>query len=79
VDTETEALIQEAMDRLMKGRTAIAIAHRLSTLKSASRLVVMEHGKIAEIGTHQELLEKEEGVYARLVRIQSEMHRNVAV
>jgi ATP-binding cassette subfamily B protein len=79
VDTETEALIQEAMDRLMQGRTAIAIAHRLSTLKSASRLVVMEHGRIAEIGTHQELLEQEEGVYARLVRIHSEMHRSVAV
>ena len=79
VDTETEALIQEAMDRLMKGRTAFAIAHRLSTLKSANRLVVMEKGKIAEIGTHQELLEKEDGVYARLVKIQSEMHRAMAV
>jgi ATP-binding cassette, subfamily B, bacterial len=79
VDTETEALIQEAMDRLMQGRTAFAIAHRLSTLKSANRLVVMDKGKIAEIGTHEELLAKDDGVYARLVRIQSEMHRSVAV
>ena len=53
VDTETESLIQEAMDRLMQGRTTFAIAHRLSTLKSASRLVVIEKGKIVEVGTHQ--------------------------
>ncbi|HHT25629.1 MAG TPA: ATP-binding cassette domain-containing protein [Firmicutes bacterium] len=76
VDTETEKLIQQAIDRLIQGRTTIAIAHRLSTLQNASRLVVLQDGKVAEVGTHEELLQKEDGVFARLVQLQSEVARS---
>ncbi len=70
VDTATEAMIQEALDRLMKGRTTFAIAHRLSTLQNADRLAVLESGEIVETGTHGELLSKENGIYRNLVEIQ---------
>ena len=71
VDTETEREIQLALDNLIRGRTTIAIAHRLSTLSRADRLVVMERGQIVEVGPHQELLDRN-GLYARLYRAQSE-------
>jgi len=71
VDTATEATIQEAMEHLVTGRTTIAIAHRLSTLRNADRLIVLEGGQIIEQGTHEELMREPEGVYANLVKIQA--------
>ena len=73
VDTETERKIQEAMDRLVAGRTTFAIAHRLSTLHKASRLFVVKDGRIVEAGTHAELLAIEDGVYATLHALQLEL------
>lgn len=75
VDTETEKQIQEAISHLVKGRTTFAIAHRLSTLRNADRLLVMEKGKVAELGTHDELLAKPEGVYKRLVEMQQAVNK----
>jgi ATP-binding cassette subfamily B protein len=69
VDTETEELIQEAIEKMMKGRTAIVIAHRLSTIQKAGNIIVLDQGEIKEQGTHEELLGKE-GYYAQLHRMQ---------
>lgn len=70
LDTESERLVQDALENLMKNRTSLVIAHRLSTIKNADEIVVVNNGEIAERGTHQELLEKQ-GVYARLHTMQS--------
>jgi len=78
VDTETERDIREAMERLIANRTTFAIAHRLSTLKNASRLIVLDNGEMVEEGTHEELLEKG-GLFKKLVDMQSELAKIVAV
>jgi ATP-binding cassette subfamily B protein len=75
VDTEAEQQIQRALSMLCKGRTTIAIAHRLSTLKGADRIFVLDNGYIVEQGNHDELMKIEGGVYAKLVRIQTELTR----
>lgn len=69
VDSETEELIQNAIDRLMKGRTSIVIAHRLATIQKANKIIVLDRGEIKEMGSHSELLEKD-GYYSQLHKIQ---------
>jgi subfamily B ATP-binding cassette protein MsbA len=70
VDSYSEQLIQEATDKITKGRTSIIIAHRLATVKKADKIIVMDAGKIVEIGTHQQLLQKEDGYYKSLYEVQ---------
>jgi ATP-binding cassette subfamily B protein len=79
VDSETEKQIQQALDRLVKGRTTFAIAHRLSTLTAADRLVVLEKGTVVEQGAHADLVGKSGGVYARLHKTQMDMSAQVAI
>jgi ABC-type multidrug transport system fused ATPase/permease subunit len=70
LDSESERLVQEALEELMKGRTSIIIAHRLSTIREADRILVLEKGMLVESGTHQELIAKEEGLYRYLSKLQ---------
>ena len=77
VDTETEHLIQDALAKLMVGRTSIIIAHRLSTIQNVDRIIVLHKGRVAEIGTHRELL-AQHGVYHRLYELQYRAHEAVS-
>jgi ABC-type multidrug transport system fused ATPase/permease subunit len=70
LDSESERLVQEALDKLMVGRTSIVIAHRLSTIKNADKIVVLQKGEIIEMGTHQELVLNEHGIYRHLSELQ---------
>jgi subfamily B ATP-binding cassette protein MsbA len=70
LDTESEQAVQSAIDRLMKGRTSLVIAHRLSTVRHADRIVVLDSGRIVEQGTHRALMQIEKGVYQKLVNLQ---------
>ncbi|KAL7248058.1 hypothetical protein ACSBR2_002877 [Camellia fascicularis] len=75
LDSESEKLVQEALDRFMIGRTTLVIAHRLSTIRKADLVVVLQQGSVSEIGTHEELMAKgENGVYAKLIRMQETAH-----
>ena len=69
MDTETELIIQDALNRLMANRTSIVIAHRLSTIQNADKIIVMHRGEIEEMGTHNELLQQR-GIYYRLYQLQ---------
>lgn len=70
LDTESERLVQEALEKLMRNRTSIVIAHRLSTIQNADTIIVLQNGKIVELGSHKDLLSAE-GVYKNLVEMQS--------
>lgn len=78
MDTETERRIQLALEQLTKGRTTIMIAHRLSTLRAADSLIVIERGELTEAGTHDELIRKK-GDYYTLYKLQMEAMRNIGV
>lgn len=73
LDSESERVVQEALDKLMVGRTSFVIAHRLSTIRKADKIVVIEKGLVREIGTHEELIQQENGLYRGLSRLQTEL------
>jgi ABC transporter fused permease/ATP-binding protein len=74
LDSESERLVQDALEKLMKGRTSFVIAHRLSTIHSADKILVIDKGSVAEAGTHEELIHKENGIYRNLSKYQMELN-----
>jgi ATP-binding cassette subfamily B protein len=74
LDNESEAAVQKALDTAMQGRTVIVIAHRLSTVVNADKIVVMQEGRVVEEGTHEDLAQRKNGLYARLNNLQSPEH-----
>ncbi|HEX8039210.1 MAG TPA: ABC transporter ATP-binding protein, partial [Chryseosolibacter sp.] len=70
LDAHSEVLVQEALEKLMEGRTSIIIAHRLSTIKKVDRIFVIQDGKLAEMGSHLELSRMNNGIYNKLVQLQ---------
>ena len=70
LDSESEKLVQDALEHLMKNRTSIVIAHRLSTIRNADKILVIQNGQIAEVGNHEELSQKEDGIYLNLLKLQ---------
>ncbi len=78
LDSESEQLVQSALDNLMKGRTSLVIAHRLSTIRNADRIMVLEQGQIVEQGPHDELIARQDGVYKRLTEIQYRINEDLA-
>lgn len=72
LDSESEKWVQSALEELMKNRTSLIIAHRLSTIRSADQILVMEHGKIVEAGTHEILMAKKQGIYQKMVKLQTD-------
>jgi len=74
LDSESERLVQDALEKLMVGRTSFVIAHRLSTIKNADQILVLENGEIIEKGTHLDLIEKENGLYHKLIQLQMELN-----
>lgn len=74
LDSESERLVQEALDKLMVGRTSIVIAHRLSTIRNADKIVVLQKGEVVEMGTHQELMTNNSGLYQKLSKLQFELN-----
>jgi ATP-binding cassette subfamily B (MDR/TAP) protein 1 len=75
LDLESERVVQQALDKLMKNRTTVMVAHRLSTIKNADQISVLEDGKIIEQGTHSTLTENKSGAYYKLINIQQQQQR----
>eukprot|EP01031_Cornospumella_fuschlensis_P053565 gene53565-biopygen650 len=73
LDTESEAAVQKALDEAMRGRTVIVIAHRLSTVVNADKIIVMKDGLVVEKGTHEDLSRRQDGLYARLHNLQGKV------